>query len=204
MTSSVALTLGGIVRSMLVPEQQAALMARVAEQGDRAAFSDLLHHFAPRVKGFLLGKGADASQVDEVVQEVMLTVWARAARYDAARAGVSTWVFTIARNRWIDRIRKERRPTVEANDPAWVPSAPEAPDEALSTQRDQQKVAQAMAALPEAQRSIIRRAYFMGHSQRVIAEDLGVPIGTVKSRVRLALGHLRTLLDEPDPLGARP
>lgn len=191
---------------MLTPEQHAELMARVAESEDRAAFSALLEHFAPRVKGFLLGKGAAPSQVDEVVQEVMLTVWSRAARFDPARAGVSTWIFTIARNRWIDRIRKERRPTVDADDPAWVPSSPDAPDTALSTQRDQQKVAAALAGLPEEQAQIIRRAYFDGISQRQISEDLGLPIGTVKSRTRLALGRLRELLmqDEMPAPGASP
>ena len=195
-----------IVHPMSTPEQHVELIARVAQTQDRAAFSDLLTHFAPRVKGFLLGKGAAPIQVDEIVQEVMLTVWTRAARFDPKRAQVSTWIFTIARNRWIDRIRKERRPSVDETDPAWVPSAPEAPDTALGAQRDQRRVSAAIAELPEAQAQIIHRSYFLGLAQQQIADDLDLPIGTVKSRTRLALGRLREVLmrDEMPQPGVHP
>ena len=190
---------------MLTPAQHAELIAKVAATQDRAAFSEVLQDFAPRVKGFLLGKGASHTQADEVVQDVMLTVWSRAASFDAKRASVSTWIFTIARNRWIDRIRKERRPTVDATDPAWIPSSPDAPDQALSNHRDQQQVTAALAELPEEQAQIIQLAYFQGVPQRQIAQDLGLPIGTVKSRTRLALGRLREVLmrdEAPQPGGA--
>jgi len=174
--------------------------AQCRKDGDRSAFSALVQHFAPRVKGYLLRGGADSAQVDEVVQEVMLTVWSQCSRYDSRRAGVSTWVFTIARNRWIDRVRKARRPRCDPDDPAWVPSAPDAPDDALRAQREKQRLASAMSQLPEEQAQIIRSAYFEGKSQRAIAEDLGLPVGTVKSRVRLALGRLREALDSEDPV----
>jgi RNA polymerase sigma-70 factor (ECF subfamily) len=190
----------GIVAAMTPPEEIRAWMQAVATKRDRGAFARLLRYFAPRVKSYLLRGGASAAQVDEVVQESMLTVWSRAERYDPDKASVSTWIFTIARNRWIDRVRKIRRPACDPNDPAWVQSAPAAPDSAVAAKRSQSRVQEAMASLPDDQATIIRCAYFEGKSQRDIAEDLGVPIGTVKSRVRLALKRLRDVLDpDPDP-----
>jgi len=189
---------GAMLRPMLTGEEQAGLMAQVVESRDRTAFSSLLRHFAPRVKGYLLRRGASEAQVDDVLQDVMLTIWSRAAQYDPAKSGLSTWVFTIARNRWVDRIRKECRPEVDKDDPAWVPNAPDAPDTALFASRDQHRIAQALASLPDEQATIIRLRYFDGISQAVIAEDLSLPLGTVKSRARLALKQLRELLTTDD------
>lgn len=166
-------------------------MAAVAEQRDREAFAQLLRYFAPRVRAYLMRGGASQAQVDEVVQEAMLTVWSQAGRYDATRGNVSTWVYAIARNRWIDRVRKNRRPTCDPDDPAWVPSTAPAPDAAVAVARRRDRVAAVLAVLPSEQATIVRQAYFEGKSQRQIAEQMGIPIGTVKSRVRLALARLR-------------
>jgi len=128
----------------------------------------------------------------ECAQDVMVTLWNKAAQFDPARASVSTWIFTIARNRRIDFLRKQRRPDPE--DLTWGP-APE-PDQAdvLALQQDTDRLGAAMQKLPEAQRDLIEKAYFRDLSQSEIAALTGLPLGTIKSRIRLALDRLRHAL----------
>jgi RNA polymerase sigma-70 factor (ECF subfamily) len=172
-------------------EQHTQLMNRVAKHRDRAAFSELVQYFGPRLTGFLLSRGAGTAQVGELVQEVMIKVWLKAESFDPTRAQLSTWIFTIARNQWLDRTRKQRRPRVDPTDPTWVPASPQAPDQALDAQRSQDRIHTALGTLPPEQAQIIALSYLQGIPQRTIAEDLGLPIGTVKSRTRLALSRLR-------------
>lgn len=164
-------------------------MARIATAQDRAAFAELFGHFAPRVKAFLVKSGASPAQAEDCAQDVMVTVWRKAHQFDPARASVATWIFTIARNRRIDLLRKEKRP--EPEDLPWGP-VPE-PDQAdsLAVQEDSERLAAAIAALPEKQRALIEQAYFGDLSHREIAEVTGLPLGTIKSRIRLALDRLR-------------
>jgi len=164
----------------------------VRDARDREAFAALFEHFAPRVKGFLMKSGADAALAEECAQDVMVTLWNKAAQFDPARASVSTWIFTIARNRRIDFLRKQRRPDPE--DLTWGP-APE-PDQAdvLALQQDTDRLGAAMQKLPEAQRDLIEKAYFRDLSQSEIAALTGLPLGTIKSRIRLALDRLRHAL----------
>lgn len=171
-----------------------ALLGRAAEHRDRAAFAELYRHYSPRVRAWLVRRGARGSEVDELVHEVMLAVWQQAGRYDAGRASVSTWVFTIARNRHVDRIRKHARPEPEPDDPQFVPSAPAPADDALAKARAAERVREAIAALPDAQAQVMRRAWLDGVTLRQVAEEQGVPLGTVKSRVRLAMKSLRSTL----------
>jgi RNA polymerase sigma-70 factor (ECF subfamily) len=165
------------------------LLARVREQGDRAAFAQLFRHFAPRVKAFLRKAGASDSLAEECAQDVMATVWQKAHLFDPARASVSTWIFTIARNRRIDALRKARRP--EPEDLSWGPE--EEPDQAdlFEMRQENQRLGQALSQLPDAQRVLIERAYFGDLSHTEIATETGLPLGTIKSRIRLALERLR-------------
>jgi len=170
-------------------QQWSDLMLRVRDHQDRAAFAQLFTHFGPRVKGFLINSGADATTAEECTQDVMTTLWHRAAQFDPTRAAVSTWIFTIARNRRIDMLRRERRP--EPQDLPWGPE-PE-PDQAdvIALQQETTALGQAIAKLPDAQRELIEKAYFGDLSQSEIAKITGLPLGTIKSRLRLALDRLR-------------
>ncbi|MEL7093013.1 MAG: sigma-70 family RNA polymerase sigma factor [Pseudomonadota bacterium] len=164
-------------------------MHRIRDGQDSRAFAQLFEHFAPRVKGFLIKSGADASLAEEVAQEVMATCWHKAHLFDPARASVATWIFTIARNRKIDVLRKQRRP--EPEDLGWGPE--EEPDQAdvMALQQEAAQLGDAIAELPAAQRELIEKAYFGDLSHSEIAAQTGLPLGTIKSRIRLALDRLR-------------
>ena len=169
--------------------QWIAKMAAIAQDQDRKAFADVFRHFAPRVKAFLMKSGADESLAEECMQDVMATLWHKAHMYDPSRASVATWIFTIARNRKIDLLRRYARP--EPEDLPWGPEA--APDQAdvIALQQDTGRLATALAKLPEKQRELIQHAYFGDLSHSEIAAETGLPLGTIKSRIRLALERLR-------------
>jgi len=167
----------------------AQCILRIRTAQDRAAFAALFRHFAPRVKSFLIRSGADSGLAEECTQEVMATVWQKAHLFDPARASAATWIFTIARNRKIDALRRMRRP-----DPEELPWGPEQePDQAdaLALQQETDKLEEALATLPQKQRELIEKAYFGDLSHREIADQTGLPLGTIKSRIRLALDRLR-------------
>jgi RNA polymerase sigma-70 factor (ECF subfamily) len=164
-------------------------MRDVSDHRDQQAFAALFGHFGPRIKAFLLKSGADAPLAEEVAQDVMATVWHKAALFDPARASVATWVFTIARNRRIDALRRARRP--EPEELPWGPEPEPDQAEALHMQQETRKLGEALAALPKAQRELIERAYFGDLSHSEIAAQTGLPLGTIKSRIRLALEKLR-------------
>ncbi len=173
------------------PAEHVALVLRIARDGDRAAFALLFGHFAPRVKGYLLRLGTDGATAEDLMQEVMFTVWRRASTYDPAQAGVATWIFTIARNKRIDVLRRAKRPEFDASDPAFAPDPPAEPDREAERGEWQGHIAAAMAELPAEQSDLLRLAYFEDLSHSDIAARLGLPLGTVKSRLRLAVGRLR-------------
>lgn len=133
--------------------------------------------------------GADATLAEECAQDVMATLWNKAHLFDPARASVATWIFTIARNRKIDLLRKQRRP--EPEDLSWGPEAEPAQDDALALQQESEHLRRALSELPDAQRELIERAYFGDLSHSEIAAETGLPLGTIKSRIRLALDRLR-------------
>lgn len=171
-------------RSLWVSE-----MVRIRDHSDKTAFAALYGHFAPRVKGFLIKSGADASLAEECAQEVMATVWHKAHMFDPARASVATWIFTIARNRKIDALRKQRRP--EPEDLPWGPEADPDQADVMALQQDVEILGRAMANLPAPQRDLINKAYFGDLTHSEIAAETGLPLGTIKSRIRLALDRLR-------------
>ncbi|SMC78565.1 sigma-70 family RNA polymerase sigma factor [Primorskyibacter flagellatus] len=162
---------------------------RIRDRQDQQAFRELFEHFAPRVKGFVMRGGTDAAFAEECAQDVMATLWRKAHLFDPSRASVSTWVFTIARNRKIDLIRKQRRP--EPEDLTWGPEAEPDQADVLGLQQETEELGRAIAALPEKQRNLIEKAYFGDLSHSEIAEQTGLPLGTIKSRIRLALDRLR-------------
>lgn len=170
-------------------EEWVSLVERIRNDRDRAAFAQLFRHFAPRVKAFLMKSGAGEAMAEECTQEVMATLWTKAHMFDPARASVSTWVFTIARNRKIDALRRQRRP--EPEDLTWGPEAEPDQADVLTLQQESEKLARAIADLPEKQRELIERAYFGDLTHSEIAEETGLPLGTIKSRIRLALERLR-------------
>lgn len=173
-------------------EEFVSLVARVREQKDREAFASLFRHFAPRVKAFLMKSGANEGLAEECTQEVMATLWTKAHMFDPSRASVSTWVFTIARNRKIDALRRMKRP--EPEDLPWGPEAEPDQADVMTLRQESEKLAEAIASLPEKQRDLIQKAYFGDLSHAQIAEETGLPLGTIKSRIRLALERLRHVM----------
>ena len=174
------------------------LLVRVGRFKDKDAFAQIFAHFAPRLKSFLMRMGADMPTAEEVVQEAMVMVWRRAETYDPKYAGASTWIFTIARNKRIDRLRRENRPLPDMTDPAIAPEAVETSDKVVERHEDEAKIHRILKKLPEEQAKMIFAAYYDQKSHRDIAEESGVPLGTVKSRIRLALNRMRALLDEEE------
>jgi RNA polymerase sigma-70 factor (ECF subfamily) len=172
------------------------LLRRIAADRDVAAFEALFHRYAGRIKGLLIKGGATPGDADETAQEAMLAVWRKAEQFDPARAGAATWIFTIARNRRIDMIRRARRPAPDPNDPLFHPD-PEPPAETgLAAAERDALLREAVAALSSDQRTAVRLAFFEGLSHPEIAARTGAPLGTIKSRLRLAAKRLRTALGD--------
>lgn len=172
------------------------LLVAIADR-DREAFASLYRRYLPRVIAFLRRRNADEALAAEVAQEVLLTVWKRAAVYDASRASAASWIFTIARNRYIDRLRRERRPEVDPADPTLT-DAERAPDSAVDAARRADALEAAVASLPPEQAELVRLAFVEGKSYRDIAEERGLPLGTVKSRFRLAFEKLRHVVSSTE------
>lgn len=171
----------------------AELVVAVASRRDREAFADLFRHFGPRLKTFFMRGGMPDGLAEDLMQETMLLVWRKASYFDPARAGVATWVFTIARNLRIDHLRRQRNPADLPHEPEEMP--PSIENVLLDTERDL-RVRNALADLSPEQQTIIRLSYYSEKSQTEIAGELGIPLGTVKSRTRLAMNHLRALLED--------
>jgi len=174
----------------------AARIAAVASAADRQAFAELFRYYAPRVKAYLMKQGSDGARAEELMQEVMVTVWRKAGQFDPARASASTWIFAIARNLRIDVFRREKRPEFDPDDPALIPEAEAPPDTAMLNDEAARRLREALTALPEAEQGVLRMAYFEDKSQARISAELKIPLGTVKSRVRLAFARLRAALGD--------
>lgn len=173
----------------------AALIARIAQK-DADAFATFFDDFAVRVKAFLIRYGTEPSDADDLAQEVMVQVWRRAETFDPAKASASTWVFTIARNRRIDRLRKIARATPLEDDPLFQPDPEPDAVELLSNADRERRVKEALDNLNKEQRQVIEASFFVGMSHGEVAEALDLPLGTVKSRIRLAFKALRSALGE--------
>lgn len=174
----------------------ADLLVAVAQRQDRDAYAELFAYYAPRVKSYVLRLGADNALAEEIAQDVMVTVWRKANLFDRAQASVSTWIFRIARNRRIDLFRRSKRPDLDPEEEMILPSGVEAPDARIEVMEIETRVRAAMADLPEEQVLLLRLAFYEGLSHSEIAAKLGAPLGTVKSRIRLAFAKMKARLGD--------
>lgn len=178
------------------PAELADLIEAIAADRDREAFTALFDHFAPRIKGFLMRSNTPPARAEELAQESLLMVWRKAEQYDRNKAGASAWIFTIARNLRIDVARREQRSRLldlEATDDAEPPAPPDA---MLLIGEREQRVHAALTHLSDDQLRVVRLSFFEGKAHADIASELELPLGTVKSRIRLAMNRLRELLGD--------
>lgn len=174
----------------------AQLIVAIADRQDRAAFAALFDYYAPRIKSFLMRRGAGAEAAEDLAQEALLTVWRKASYFDPARASASAWVFSIARNLRIDTLRSQHRARLYAEHESFEQEDPEHPEEMLLSAERGDRVRKAMKDLPDEQVQVVQLSFFEGRPHGDIATLLGIPLGTVKSRLRLAVGRLRAKLGD--------
>lgn len=175
-------------------ESLAALLLRVGQREDREAFGQLFAYYAPRLKSYFLRLGAGGALAEDLAQEAMLHLWRKAPLYDPARGGASGWIFTLARNLRLDSLRRDRSSPSTAELPLLADEAPDPEGQASSVQAEEH-LRQALRSLPEPQRQVVQLAYFDDRPHSAIERELGIPLGTVKTRLRLALLRLRAALD---------
>lgn len=175
------------------------LLQRVGQDRDRTAFVTLFNYFAPRVKSYLLKNGAGDSQAEEIVQNTFVTVWEKAHTFNPEKSAASTWIFTIARNKRIDTLRREKFVEVNSDDSALENAIAEQAED-YADHATIKKLSSAIDTLPPEQADLIRLAFFQDKSHSAIAEETRLPLGTVKSRLRLALEKLKHLMTK----GQRP
>jgi len=185
---------------MLTPDEAADLIDAIAGRQDRAAFASLFRHFAPRLKAFIMRGGADAEVAQEVAQEALIMVWRKAASFDRNRASAGTWIYTIARNKRIDLARRSNRPAIETEDwlTVFAPDDGGDADKSVLAGQTYTRVKELLGGLSADQLVVVQKAFFEDKTHTAIAEELKLPLGTVKSRIRLALGRLREALEKDE------
>lgn len=192
------------VKASTNPAEQKAQMRKhlvaIGETRDEQAFAVVYDYFAGRVKSFLIGKGMNEDSAEELMHEIMVIIWRRAESYDPSKAAASTWIFTIARNRHIDFLRGNSRIEVELDDEILELESTErdVQEKHVDDEQAAERLAQALKKLPQEQRQVMHLSYFRGQSHGAIAHWLDLPIGTVKSRIRLAMQAIRTQLVAED------
>lgn len=189
-------------RSEGLKDPWSKLLERVGKCQDKAAFQDLFKHFGPQLKYYALSNGL-AYQAEELVQEVMISIWRRAGTYDWRKAAASTWIFTIARNQRIDMLRKIQRTSaevkIEVEDLWQIPGSSESePVTSLHRILTERRVKESLTHLPEEQVTVLAKVYMEQKSHQMVSDELNIPLGTVKSRVRLALNKLKVILQDQE------
>ena len=177
------------------PEDDKLLMQRIAEDRDREAFQRLFLHFGPKIKALMIRSGSDAHTAEDLVQDVMLTLWRKANLYAADRGSVSAWIFTIARNVRIDRLRRQSSRVYEDIADLEIEASDADGEEVTETAQRDRLVGEALAELPPDQRRVVEMSFIQDMPQAEIAKVLKLPLGTVKSRIRLAYAKLRENLE---------
>lgn len=180
------------------PDRLARLIEAIAQRRDKAAFARLFDYYAPRLRAYFLRLGTAASAADDLVQETMLRLWRNAGQFDSLSGSASAWIFVIARNLRIDRMRRERAGAAASLEASDEPAAAADGEAALIGAERRRRLRAALAALPEEQAMILRLSFFEGRPHGEIARTLGLPLGTVKSRARLAVNRLRAMMDESE------
>lgn len=187
----------GLDEFLSVRELMTVHLVAVGRRRDREAFAALFRFFAPRLKSYFLRLGSQPRQAEDLVQEAMLRVWERASLFDPGRAQASTWIFTVARNLRLDSLRGERHPEPESEALlAALPDQTDGADMLLESSRREDRVRAALASLPQEQIEILKLSFFEDVAHAEIAQRLGLPLGTVKSRIRRALARLRGEIDQ--------
>ncbi|WP_245281440.1 sigma-70 family RNA polymerase sigma factor [Rhizobium sp. AAP43] len=172
------------------------LLASVGQERDVQAFETIFKHYSPKVRAYMAKLARDGQAAEELMQETMLAVWNKAEQFDPARGNVSSWIFTIARNLRIDAFRREKRPTFDPTDPAFVPDDVMPADVEYEERQEADRLRRAMETLPPEQYELLKMSFYKEVSHSAIADELGLPMGTVKSRIRLAFAKLRAALEE--------
>ena len=185
----------GLAERDAEPDPQ-ALMLRIAQHADRAAFQALFLQFAPKVKTYLIRHGAPAGLAEDLAQETLLTVWRKAAYFDPGKASVAAWVFTIARNLRIDTVRRERSAIAYALAGPEPQPPPDTPEDKSQAAERETRITTAIETLPREQLEVVRLSFFFDKPHAEIASELHLPLGTVKSRLRLALARLRGVVGD--------
>jgi len=186
------------VKEMRTKTNWARLIADVADRKDRDAFRALFEFFAPRIKAFLLKRGSNPFEAEEIAQEAMIAVWRKAEQFDPSTTGAAAWIFTIARNLRIDAIRRGQRSDrmLEEVEREYDPETAESAETEFARRQDAERADAALSLLPVEQSEVIRLSFIEGRTHAEIVTRLGIPLGTVKSRIRLAMNRLKDLLDE--------
>ncbi|MGY9006650.1 MAG: sigma-70 family RNA polymerase sigma factor [Alphaproteobacteria bacterium] len=177
-------------------DELAAYIEAIAVNKDREAFKRLFGLMAPQIKAYCIKRGSNPAAAEEMAQETMIQVWRRAGQFDARRASVKTWIYTIARNKRIDHFRKEQRPELTAEDLAQGISPSLDAQDHMELAEAGETLAEKIRDLSAEQAEVIHKAFFEDKTHQVIAEELNLPLGTVKSRIRLALNKLRSSMAE--------
>jgi RNA polymerase sigma-70 factor (ECF subfamily) len=176
-------------------EEIVALVTAVAERQDRQAFTWLFDYFAPRLNAYLRRLGTHPSTAEEIVQDTMTTLWRKAAQFDPSKSSLAAWLFCIARNRRLDGLRRTRHDYLDGSDPVLEPADETDIMAQIDLHQREEALRIALGSLPKEQLSLVRLAFFDGLSHRQISEQMGLPLGTVKSRIRLGFTRLRRSLE---------
>lgn len=168
------------------------LLYDVGQNKNKDSFIKLFEHFAPRIKSFLIKGGANESNADELAQETMLNVWNKAESYDPQKSAASTWIFTVARNKRIDALRKKKSYDLDIDEMFFLEDENAVnPVKTISHKEEMDNLYEAINDLPEEQAVLIKKSFYEDKTHNEIADETGIPLGTVKSRIRLALERLR-------------
>ena len=167
----------------------------IGKNQDKLAFNSIFRYFAPRLKSFLVKAGSTDSQAEEVIQEVMIAVWTKSSTYDSSKSSVSTWIYTIARNKRIDKIRKEKRHYLSESDEGLEIPVDSTQEKEIFSAQVSSSLKKYLSNLPEEQSKLLKLSYFYNKTHADISTELKIPLGTVKSRIRLALTKMRHLVE---------